>query len=137
MMLLGYSDTATIDVAQLAEALVHEATHSFLFMFEEAHERFVGEDLSGEAVRSPWTGKTLRLDAYVHACVVWYGLYWLWTEAGATEEVSPEQRDALRIKARSGFSDRPVTQGLKAVIDRISPPAVVLLREIEDRMTDL
>ena len=137
MMLLGFGDPANVDVAQLADALTHEAIHSFMFMFEEAHGKFVGPEIFGEVVRSPWTGNTLRLDAYVHACTVWYGLYWLWTQAQATEAAPAERREALRSKALSGFADRPVTQGLAPVLDRLSPPIAVLLCEMEDRMAHL
>src|SRR5262249_13716113 len=47
-----------IDVVQLADALVHEAIHSFLFILEEKHP-LIEDHAAANSIRvtSPWTGR--------------------------------------------------------------------------------
>ena len=59
-------------------------------------------------VKSPWSGNVINLQAYLHACLVWYGLYWFWRRASSTGVFSAERRQALQDKARSGFLHQPL-----------------------------
>jgi uncharacterized protein len=64
----------------LAEALLHEAIHSYLYMLEpDPYWGLVSASGSANAkVRSPWTGNELPLYAFLHASFVWYGLFFFW-----------------------------------------------------------
>jgi hypothetical protein len=128
---LGRSESAP-----MAEAIVHEAIHSLLFMFEEVHAPFVPRNSEAEflTVRSPWSGKDLFLSAYVHACVVWYGLYWFWTAAAEAAAWPVQYCSELRARARTGFEHRPFERLPGDCQKLLSPDIAGLLAEIEDRM---
>ncbi len=124
------------EAAPIAEAIVHEAIHSLLFMFEEVHAPFVPRNSKAEflTVRSPWSGKDLFLSAYVHACVVWYGLYWFWTAAAQAAAWPVQYCSELRARARAGFEARPFERLPIDCRKVLSPEITRLLAEIEDRM---
>jgi len=138
VMLLSFGAVKSADLAQVANALVHEAIHSLLFMFEETNGEFVDRSICRDplVVRSPWTGRMLRLDAYVHACVVWYGLYWLWQEFQANLLISETRQSEMANFARAGFSQYPVSTGLSEWRKSLSPPIMELLSNIELEMLD-
>jgi hypothetical protein len=82
----------------IVTSLVHEAIHDSLFILERSHPLLVqvpplerphpasllqvareasapnGGAMDAWAVRSPWTGRELPLETYVHAVFVWFGL---------------------------------------------------------------
>jgi hypothetical protein len=122
--------------APLAEAIVHEAIHSLLFMFEEVHAPFLPRNSGAEflTVRSPWSGKDLFLSAYIHACVVWYGLYWFWTAAAEAAAWPIQYCSELRLRARAGFERRPFERLPIDCQKLLSPEITALFAEIEDRM---
>jgi len=125
----------TIDHFRLAEGLLHEAIHSVLFTFERTVGPFIAEEMnhSDRTAVSPWSGRNLSLISYVHACVVWFGLYWLWTNAmSKNDHVEMHRVEATRI-AR-GFALRPFSVGLSHHIDALSPDISDLLYYIEDTM---
>jgi hypothetical protein len=64
---------------EVADALVHEAVHSLLYMFELDSPLVI--DMSAaidNLVTSPWSGSTLDTHSFIHACFVWYSLWHLW-----------------------------------------------------------
>lgn len=76
----------------LAEALVHEAIHSYLDTTEfcseppngGAHEGWMSQSIRenpNALIRSPWTKRELHYHAFVHAVFVWYGLLTFWLRA--------------------------------------------------------
>lgn len=134
--LLTFSSPTDFDLPLLIDALVHEAIHSLLFMYEETIGVFVREEpgTAEPRIPSPWTGASLRLASYVHACVVWYGLYWLWTRLPAQAAIGEAPREVLRQRARRGFDARPVSVGLKPYIGRLSPEIIALLNHAEARI---
>jgi hypothetical protein len=126
---------ADVSVPQLVEALVHEAIHCILHVHEAIAEPFVRvADANDTKVISPWTGATIRLQSYVHACAVWYGVYWLWSMDGFAVDDSIEQAKILRLRARRGFECRPVSLGLAALEHLLTDSAKRFLHELEGRM---
>lgn len=113
-------------VARIADALVHEAIHAFLYELEQAG-RWVRKTSRKREIVSPWTGNTLTLDSYVHACFVWFALsrFWGLPEAGLAFS-GPEAR-YLGERARRGFASGTVEE----TIDRNSAN---LLQGIPDQM---
>jgi HEXXH motif-containing protein len=86
-----------VDVALIAESIVHEAIHSLLYMLIQSYPWGI-EDSSfedGPKVTSPWTGRILPLSTFLHACFVWYGLLHFWSRALTTAAFP-----ALRIRGR-------------------------------------
>lgn len=116
------SDATTIGVVHLANAhlprksaaevaseLVHEAIHQALFRWELRHRLLEDAALATEKVRSPWTGATLDLYAFVHACFVWYGVANLWRQPNAAGDLADALTVArLRRTAEAGFAQRPL-----------------------------
>lgn len=126
-----------VQTASIADAIVHEAIHSLLFMYEETRAALVARD--GEAisatVTSPWTRKELFLSAYVHACIIWYGLFWFWHEAKSRRSFSADYCDYFSSRAAKGFAQGALT-GVPAELRRfLSEPAIGLLGEIESQMS--
>ncbi len=115
------SDATTIGVVHLANAhlprksaaevaseLVHEAIHQALFRWELRHRLLEDAALATRKVRSPWTGATLDLYAFVHACFVWYGVATLWRQPNAADLADALTVARLRRTAEAGFAQRPL-----------------------------
>jgi len=65
----------------LAEAIVHEAVHSYLYMLEELVPWMPARRVSnkiGTNVPSVWTGNKISLMSFGQAVFVWYSLYNFW-----------------------------------------------------------
>lgn len=86
----------------IANALVHEAIHGALYHYEVAAPFTLGavEDIR---IVSPWTGASLRVSSYLHACHVWFGLAWLWRTLLDTTSISGDAFYFLD-RARRGFA---------------------------------
>ena len=100
-VLVTNAHTDVWEPARLADTLVHEAIHSVIYKLELAVPLFSDESaaLSLNAV-SPWSGRTLNLHSFVHACFVWYGLCRFWSLD--TEGVGA----FFHERARKGFAKR-------------------------------
>jgi hypothetical protein len=89
----------------LADALVHEAIHSILYMQERMEPWVNNEDVffgEGYSAVSPWSGRTLTPRQFMQACFVWRGLYAFWMTA--TSDIFDDV-DVMRqrAQARKGF----------------------------------
>lgn len=73
----AHSELCSIE--RLADSLVHESIHSFLYKMELRSPLFCDlEKASSVTAQSPWTGRILPLTSIVHAYFVWYGLVKFW-----------------------------------------------------------
>jgi hypothetical protein len=131
LSLISNSHLECVDTELMADALIHEAIHSLLFMYEEIDMPFVNptSELKDALIVSPWTGNSISLPSYVHACVVWYGLYWFWNTE--TSCGIPERRNYLKNRAKAGFFHKPFSTGLHSYTSILSPAILELLTEIE------
>jgi hypothetical protein len=128
---------ALADTKLVSEALLHEAIHSLLFTYESITTPFlINSDQSKDTlVCSPWTNKQLRLISYVHACIVWYGLFWFWRSSQAVK-LLPTTRLNREIEfISSGFNKRPISNILKPHLNSLSIEIKNLLIAIEEKMT--
>ncbi|NBB82613.1 MAG: hypothetical protein GVY28_04340 [Alphaproteobacteria bacterium] len=136
LVLLTNPHLPTVGAEAMVNALVHEAIHNLLFTVEVLYGRFVvPEDSSDLHVTSPWSGVRLGLASYVHAVLVWYGLYWLWRQMPEAA-FDPVVTAGLLDRCRSGFDHAPVSDGLAAYRSILSPPVLAVLDDIEARMAD-
>jgi hypothetical protein len=110
-----------VDGLKLADAILHEAIHAAIYMYEVTNEPLLSDKPSGPIrVQSPWTGTFLTCDQYVQACFVWFGLASFWN-AALSQGCQPSDRiRALFGRAVKGFDARPVkrffdTAGQEAV----------------------
>lgn len=63
---------------EMAVSIVHEAVHTFLYMHEEQQPFFLNTERAHTVyVKSPWTGRSLHLRGFAHACFVWFAIYHL------------------------------------------------------------
>ncbi len=103
-MLLGVADPARCPVSMLADALIHESIHNFLFVFgrrvPETRDFMAVESLR---VTSPWTGNALTVYAFLHATLIWYSLNRFWTAASKSGVDLDEGAEKCRLRATVGF----------------------------------
>ena len=70
-----------MSLGSLTDSLVHEGIHAILFVLELS-EPFISSPAAAQVfVRSPWSGNSIPISAYLHACFVWYGLARFWRTA--------------------------------------------------------
>ena len=68
-----------INAAQMTNSLIHEALHSFLYKHEVVTPFVDAPDMGvGILLESPWSGGTLNINTYIHACFVYYALLHYW-----------------------------------------------------------
>lgn len=94
-----------IDEVLQAEALVHEAVHSLLFMQDQRPFwglQWTGGEEPGNAL-SPWTGRPLPVSTFLQACFVWYGLFTFWGHASCAESFPSSNIRARVARSASGF----------------------------------
>jgi HEXXH motif-containing protein len=113
---LGNPHSPGADVLTVAEALVHEAIHSVLYMHEWVSRWVTSDAVAAPVPRviSPWTGRPLPVRPYLQACFVWFGLLNLWSRA--LERGTADQAKArTRIKHTAlGFLRDPLLEQLDA-----------------------
>jgi hypothetical protein len=137
LVLLTNPHLKHVHVALVAEALVHEAIHSLLGLWEAEAPFVLGAAARHERVTSPWTGASLRLPSYVHACLVWYGLLRFWRHAAAGEEFGAEVCAVRAARAQSGFLGAAASGGLAGKEAAVTPDILRLLIECESRALSL
>jgi hypothetical protein len=115
-------------VYKTSNSLVHEAIHSLIYKLELACDLYT--DNAGpwriEAV-SPWTGRTLFVHSFVHACFVWFGLWKFWSLADGED---PSVRK-FREKARIGFLPGSPLKGIsEEAFECIQPDVRLAIEEM-------
>jgi len=120
------------DGVELAEAAVHEAIHSLLYTVELAkpfsrnHEAIV--DIR---IPSPWTGSNLNVPAYLHGCLVWFGLWQFWRRA-VESTVFPSARAQERENAtRLGFLGKSLTEPLLPIQDSLQNEIIEVINGVQ------
>jgi len=116
-----------LDEVLLAEALVHETIHSFLFMQDQRPVWGLTESPSTvpSKVVSPWSGRELPLSAYVQACCVWFGLVNFWGLASTTSTGLPAAGMRRRLgQSLSGFLKGPLLDRIDRGSRHVVEPAV-------------
>jgi hypothetical protein len=75
----AHTEATSID--DLVDTLVHEAIHNILYIIE-INDPIVPAELQETAdptrIPSPWTGNSLFLHPFCHACFVWLGMWSFW-----------------------------------------------------------
>jgi hypothetical protein len=113
-----------VTAARIADSLIHEAVHSFLYEREQKKRWIIDLEQTTDArIASPWTGKPLRLDSYLHACFVWYALARFWSLPEASKALPSDQVQYLAGRALGGFQDgrmlAPVLQAHRNISDGV------------------
>jgi hypothetical protein len=133
LILNAHHDDVTL--AAVADRIIHESIHDLLYMghfTEPVLATSLPTDPTAVAVESPWTGRSLTLRNYLHACFVWYGLARFWELD--SQAFAPDQRTQRGDLARSGFRAVPsVLAPLKGAVDLLSPSVRDALELLDDR----
>jgi hypothetical protein len=119
-------------VCWISNAIVHESIHSLIYKLELGGNLYtdVGAAHQITAV-SPWTGRTIRMHSFVHACFVWFGLWCFWNLAPAEY---PEVAQ-FRAQAMKGFVSGCPLSGLSMEASAtIQPRVCAAIREIHYRV---
>jgi hypothetical protein len=103
------------DASVIAEAIVHEAIHNMLCT-AELEGSFVADFpavLNCDIV-SPWTGARLKLAPFLHACLVWFGLWGFWSAARGSTAFFQDQVERRIAFTAAGFYKGPLLQRIEA-----------------------
>jgi hypothetical protein len=117
-------------VYKTSNALVHEAIHSLIYKLELVCGLYTDEaEVERIEAVSPWTGRTLFVHSFVHACFVWFGLYKFWSLADGQDPAVREFRE----KALRGFlPGSPLTGISKETFECIQPDVRLAIEEMYD-----
>ncbi len=113
---------AEVTPALLAEAILHETVHTLLDLAEIACP-LVEKGAHSIMTASPWTGKPLDLNTFVHACFVWRSLFELWVRLLAQGSVPPERAISRMATCARGFLETP------SPVDRLKSGVSSLVRD--------
>jgi hypothetical protein len=118
-------------IGKLTDALVHEGIHQLIYKLELESALYTDYAAALRlVVTSPWTGRTLQLESFIHAVFVWFGLLNFWN---ASSLDGPEFSE-FRNLAASGFRKGPLTSFLSPELRSYVKPEVVLaIAEIWER----
>jgi hypothetical protein len=119
-----------VDRYRLADAIVHEAVHAYLYAVE-AHAPLVYPARRVEpSITSPWTGALLPLHAFTHACFVWLALLRFWSEATCKGDLLQSRAEHFRIRALRGFVQQRLDAPLSAVCPAVPAAAADALLQV-------
>lgn len=127
---IAFVNPQLVSESVIADALVHEAIHAYLYMHDPTPLWGLKPDVRDEpsGVQSPWSGRALPLCTFLHACFVWYGLFFFWAQVMR----SPSDESHLRIaRASSGFMKGPL-------LDQLGPDSKRSVRhEVHDALAEM
>lgn len=121
---------AFVTPARVADALIHETVHTLLDHVELT-DPLVPQAAATDHARllSPWSSRSLDINTYVHACLVWFALFKFWRqvlEVGAVDD--DEAISFLTARARGFLGVSPA--------DRILPYRFSLAPGVLDLIQD-
>jgi len=126
---LANSHSSEWSVSKIADAIVHEAIHALIYKIELINSLYVDDTMESEPVTavSPWSGRTLRLHSFLHACFVWFGLWNFWSLASREESEAVE----LKATAANGFLiGHPLSCVPDAALARVRPEVRTAIDEM-------
>jgi HEXXH motif-containing protein len=122
-----------VDEAQLADAIVHEGIHGYLYMLELNVPWVLRPDLyeTTPAVYSPWTGNHLAVRPFLQACFVWFGLANFFARA-FTQRTLPRARAYARLRiAATGFLKDELVSLVERYDNAISPEILSAIQSMQ------
>lgn len=118
-MLLTNGASEAWSSSKLIDRVVHESIHSLLYKFELVAPLYTDYQAAvEEKIQSPWSGRTLSLRSFVHACFVWFGLKCFW-------EMDMLHRGDIHLReAQQGFAVTNPLETLGAEARQLVQPYV-------------
>lgn len=127
-----HSDVAS--VYKITNGIVHESIHSLIYKLELQCSLYTDYAAAHRITTvSPWTGRTLQIHSFVHACFVWFGLLSFW------KLTASEEPDVLKLRARArrGFkSGSPLSSLPSEGLEIIEPAVRLAIEEMYDRVVN-
>lgn len=114
--------------AQLAEVLLHEATHCALDCAELVSPLAELDHAASTFVPSPWTGNPLAPHALIHASVVWAVLHEYWRACAGQAQAAARMRFIEQGFTRLDASGQPPRAAMAMELARRSVPAQAAAR---------
>jgi hypothetical protein len=124
-----------VSTARIAGALVHEAIHSYLYRLELA-DTIVHHREADETIYSPWTGSSLRLRTYVHACFIHFALTCVWRQREARRMFDREEVERLQLFEQAGFANRDWLTRLRPHVATLNPAVYDQLCQMQDLVSE-
>ncbi|HUZ64904.1 MAG TPA: HEXXH motif-containing putative peptide modification protein [Acetobacteraceae bacterium] len=120
--------------ALLAEVLIHEATHTAISTVElEAPLVTDTPGLARCCIASPWTGASLPVHAFLHACLVWFALSGFWARLDQEDSDTRAEAGTRRATIRQGFRALQPDTALAPYRDRLHDDAIPLLHAVREK----
>jgi HEXXH motif-containing protein len=126
------ADAPNTDTEEIADAIVHEAIHGFLYMHESIEPWVLGKKLYTNAgvIASPWSGTELPVRPFMQAAFVWYGLAMFWAQHIDGGPFDRERARAMLERSLAGFR-----RG--SLVDRLKPWQAKIRSEMTDAINGL
>lgn len=106
----------------LMDALLHEGIHALLYKVHMNEPLYTTDrSLPGITVVSPWSGQSLAIRTFTHACFVWFGLWKFWKQAAPYTASG----SAFAERARRGFEAESFLDNVSAEAQAIIQPDVI------------
>ncbi len=132
-VVLVNADVAGSPVEEVADAIVHEAIHGFLYMHECVEPWVRGYSLYTDegAIPSPWSGNLLPVRPYMQACFVWYGLAMFWAQHIDRNVFDQKVTYELLNRALIGFRRGSLADAIMPWRAEIHPEMAELVDELQ------
>jgi hypothetical protein len=129
---LANAHLPAVSEVDLAEALVHEAVHSVLFMEERAEPWVLRPELYAptRCTVSPWSGNVLPLRPLLQAAFVWYALVHFWCQAFASLSFDRRKVRTRIAQAASGFIGDRIARQIDPFLDGVSPTILLAIEQM-------
>ncbi len=136
LVLICNSHLERITPSDLAEALLHEAIHCYLFWAENRERRVLAEGVDHkERLDSPWSGAAIGVHSAVHAIAVWFGLFkhYRYLEARGTDTMKDQARERL-LYIGKGFQGEGFGRFTETLEKKCSPFGQKIISELKDNI---
>ena len=147
LAILSNGHLPMVDDIVVVEALVHETIHGFVGMSEaiglagrRPDERWLNDDRFYEGFSctvSPWTGTSLDLPTYLHACFVWWGLLHLWGTLSGSGLFDERRTRSRLVRAARGFKDSALLLPLRPHLAALHPSLVTIFDKMGGEVDEL
>jgi hypothetical protein len=132
-------DQERVSVEEIADALVHEAIHGFLYMHESVEPWVLDFALYTDegSLVSPWSGTMLPVRPFMQACFVWYGLAMFWAQHVNDVVFDKERVHYLLGRALSGFRGDTLVDLLAPLRSRLHPEMLEIIDSMQRTIRSL
>lgn len=136
---LGLTNAHLPDVSmyQIVNALVHESVHNLLYAIESVDPFYHDSDVAtAYRLVSPWSGRSLFLHSFIHACFVWFALWSFWGLPAADKILGEAVATRRRSDAMKGFLGNKLTETVAAAQHALSPAVIHTIDRMQSFVRD-